>query len=122
MAKKPKIVEVVVAANMERFWHCEDPEILLEGPAGTGKTFTMLLRIVYLAEKYPGARFLLCRKVRKDMTDSILVTLERDVLSGRDDEILEGPGREHRHSYRFQNGSELVLGGLSEVEGTFSGI
>lgn len=89
----------------------EDPEVLLVGAAGTGKTLAILLKLNRLMWQHPSARALIVRKVRADLAQSILVTYERDVL-GFDNPICAGVGREHRQSYRYPNGSEVVVGGM----------
>jgi PBSX family phage terminase large subunit len=88
-----------------------DPEVLLCGPAGSGKTLAILHKINRRMWEYPGARTLIVRKVRADLAQSILVTYERDVL-GLDNPICAGVLRENRLSYRYPNGSEVVVGGM----------
>jgi phage terminase large subunit len=100
-------------------WKSRAPEILIEGPAGTGKTRGVLQKIVALGDRYARSRHLLCRKTRASMTQSVLVTLEEKVLPAGHP-TLRGPGREHRQSYVLPNGSELVIGGLDHPERTFS--
>jgi PBSX family phage terminase large subunit len=88
-----------------------DPEILLAGPAGTGKTVAILKRVNDLMWEYPGARALFVRKVRADLAQSVLVTFERDIL-GLDNPICAGVQRASRLSYRYPNGSEIAVGGM----------
>lgn len=88
-----------------------DPEILLCGPAGSGKTLAILHKINRAMWDWPGARTLIVRKVRADLAQSVLVTYERDVL-GQDNPICAGVLRENRMSYRYPNGSEIVVGGM----------
>lgn len=88
-----------------------DPEVILTGAAGTGKTLAWLLKIHTLAWKYPGVRILIARKVRKDLVQSVLVTFERDIL-GVDNPICAGVQRAYRQSYNYPNGSEIVLAGM----------
>jgi phage terminase large subunit len=87
------------------------PEVLLVGPAGTGKTLGVLVLIDRLMRTYPGARALVVRKVRADLAQSVLVTYEQDVM-GVDHPIVTGVKRESRQSYRYPNGSEIVVGGM----------
>jgi len=101
-------------------FHCRDTEILIEGPAGTGKTRAILEKIHFLCEyKYPGMRALVCRKTRKSLTESALVTFEEKVLPA-DSAVKAGPSRGHRDVYRYANGSEIVIGGLDYPERLFS--
>lgn len=88
-----------------------DEEILLVGAAGTGKTLAWLTKVHHIAQTYPGARIAIVRKVRADLAQTVLVTFERDVL-GLDNPICQGVRRENRQSYRYPNGSEIVVGGM----------
>lgn len=97
-----------------------DPEVLIEGPAGTGKTLSVCVKAIRIADKYPGARVLFVRKTRASLSETVLVTLERDVF-GPQSPTIRGSHRSHRDSYRFDNGSSIVLGGLDKVEKIMSG-
>jgi phage terminase large subunit len=59
---------------------CRDPEVLIEGPAGTGKTRAVLEYVNYLCENNDNIRVLMFRKTRASMTESVLVTYEDEVL------------------------------------------
>lgn len=94
-------------------WSCRDQEIVIEGPAGTGKTRAALEKAHYCAMKYPGSRILLCRKTRESMTQTALVTFEEKVVPPTSP-VLVGPQRSLRQSYKYPNGSEIVVGGLDK--------
>lgn len=94
-------------------------EIILEGPADTGKSRACLEKIHICASKYPGARFLIVRKTRKSLTDSALVTFEERVLPEASP-VKAGPKRDQRHSYRYPNGSEIVIGGMDDPDKVMS--
>jgi hypothetical protein len=87
------------------------PEVLLSGPAGTGKTRAVLEKLHLCAEKYPGMRGLICRKTRVSLTESALVTWEQHVVP-EGHAILAGASRATRKSYCYPNGSVVVVGGL----------
>lgn len=91
--------------------YCRDLEVLIEGPAGTGKTRAVLEKIHLCASKYPGMRALLVRKTRQSMTQSVLVTFETQVMPERSP-MRDGPSRSSRTTYRYANGSEIVIGGI----------
>lgn len=87
-------------------------EVLLSGPAGTGKTYSNLLKLLWFCGEYPGARVLMLRKTRKSLAESAMVTLER---------ILHGAGllgrpveRTHRHEYKLPRRSVIVVGGMDD--------
>lgn len=125
MSKKAKTIVtaegrpyIAFGAAFELFY-CHDPEVLIEGPAGTGKSRAVLEKAHRLASENPGLRVLLVRKTRKSMSESTLVTFEEKVLPAGS-ALLRGPGRETRQSYVYPNGSTLVLGGLDRVSKVMS--
>lgn len=89
------------------------------GPAGTGKTRAVATKIFLRANKYPRSRHLICRQTRKSCTDTCLVTWEDEVLPPGH-ESRGKTSRTSRHSYRFANGSEVVVGGLDDPQKLFS--
>lgn len=95
-------------------WRCRDDEILIEGPAGTGKTRAILEKVHFCMLKYPGARALLVRKTRESLNETVLVTLEEKVLPAGSP-ALRGPARRLRQLYRFPNGSIIVVGGMDKL-------
>lgn len=102
-----------------QLWLSREPEVLIEGPAGTGKSRGILEKLLARADKYPRSRHLICRKTRASMTESILVTLEEKVLPPGSP-IKSGPARMQRQAYHLPNGSSIVVGGLDNPERTFS--
>jgi hypothetical protein len=94
---------------------CRERELIVVGPADTGKTRTIFEKIHRALELYPGARVLYCRKTRASCTDTGLVTFEDRVLPPGH-YLRRGPKRDQRHSYRYANGAELVVGGLDDME------
>jgi len=90
--------------------YCRDPEVLLSGPAGTGKSRAALEKLNLLAIKYPGFRGLLVRKTRESLLQSALVTFETEVLVPTQARYFFGKGE-----WRYRNGSVIVTGGLDKV-------
>ena len=91
---------------------CTLPEVCIEGPAGTGKSFGILWRLDQLAKTYDGCRILIVRKTRESLNESALKTLEQDVL-GIDNPIIPRGQRFARHNYRYPNGSEIIVAGMT---------
>lgn len=95
-------------------------ESLCVGPAGTGKTFSVLWMIHEAACAFPGLRILIVRQTRVSLSDSVMQTFERDILPayGMDYgiRISLGAGRRNRTSYRYPNGTEIVLGGMDRPD------
>ena len=99
--------------------YARDSEVMLSGPAGTGKSRVSLEKLHIIAEKYPGTRQLIARKTRESLSESVLVTYEdkvlpvgHPVLSGRSGKRV---ARRNRSSYIYPNGSEVILGGLDQI-------
>ncbi len=89
------------------------PELVICGPAGTGKTYPVWAVIHDLCKSYP-LRVLALRATRASLTESVLVTYEEEVLA-RDgwSHIADGAGRAHRTSYVYpHSGATIVPAGL----------
>ena len=99
---------------------CRQPEVLIEGPSGTGKSRAVLEKINAFAMRYPGSRYLITRASRASMSETVLVTFEKIVLAGQP-HIADGPLRYCRQSYRYPNGSEVVTGGMDNADRIMSG-
>jgi PBSX family phage terminase large subunit len=96
-------------------WRCKDPEILIEGPQGTGKTLAILHKLNALCFRFPGCRILMVRKTRESMTESVLADLEKDVF--KDDPAypeFKNRQRSHRREYTYPNGSQIVVRGMED--------
>ncbi len=107
------------AANAAAY-NSRESEILLAGPAGTGKSYVLLAKCLTLLDKYPGCRGLFCRGTRASLTQSGLVTWEK--ILGPDHPVLtrRPVTRRVRQSYELPNGSELVVAGLDDPGKTLS--
>ncbi len=89
-----------------------DPELVMSGAAGTGKSLACLTKLHRIASHHKWARILIVRKTRVSLTDSGLVTFERYVLGEQHPLVTNGASRAVRHSYVYPNGSEIVIGGM----------
>lgn len=91
------------------------PEVLLSGPAGTGKSRALLERLLVMALRYPGMRGLIVRKTLASLGSTALVTWREHVAK---EAIATGIVRFYGGSpaeapqYRFTNGSILSVGGI----------
>jgi len=87
-------------------------DVALVGPAGTGKSFAALYKLHQLARNNAGFRGLIARKTRASLSNTGLVTFERNVLGLDHRLVREGPQRRNRQVYSYRNGSEIDIGGL----------
>jgi len=65
-----------------QLWEGRWDEVLLSGPAGTGKSRACLEKGYAIAWLYPGSRGLIVRKTRRSITQSTMVTFAEKVLPG----------------------------------------
>lgn len=96
------------------------PEILISGPAGTGKSRACLEKVHLACMKYPGCRWLVARKVRRTLSETAMVTLEQHVIPPGFPLRNPNQQRTNRHSYVYPNGSEIVLGGFDDSQKVMS--
>lgn len=107
-------------ASAELFKHHE-PEVVVSGPAGTGKTYCALWRLHLCALKYPGMRGIMLRKVQEDLTASALVTYQERVLGAGKWAVRPFGGSKLKPAgFQYANGSELMIGGLDKADKVMS--
>lgn len=100
----------------KELFYCKADEILIEGPAGTGKSRAVLEKLLACGMKYDNIRILIMRKTRASMTESVLVTFEEKVLPGVLEHVKQGADRAHRKRYTLPNGSTIVIGGMDKAD------
>lgn len=94
-------------------FYSKAPELVLSGPAGTGKSRACLEKLHLCALKYPGMRGLIIRKTRESLSEAALVTYEDKVLHAYDP-LHDGARRNFRQVYHYPHTSEIVVGGLDK--------
>lgn len=91
--------------------YSHEPEVVISGPAGTGKTRTSLEKLYILLHKYRRLRVLMARKTRASLTQSAMVTFENEVIPPGANVIW----RTGEQEYRFPDTeSVLVVGGMDK--------
>jgi PBSX family phage terminase large subunit len=95
-----------------------DPEVLLSGPAGTGKSRACLEKLHAMMLLNPGARGLIVRKTAVSLTSSGLVTFRefvgKEAIASGEVRFYGGSAQEAA-SYRYGNGSSITIGGLDKA-------
>ncbi|MGW6747632.1 phage terminase large subunit [Streptomyces sp. NPDC055006] len=98
---------------------CRDSEVVIAGPAGTGKSLAALFRVHLAALNNPGIRCLIVRKTAVSLGSTTLVTYEKKVAA---DTLARGVVRWFGGSpreapcYRYSNESVIVVGGMDKPE------
>src|SRR5581483_9228670 len=94
-------------------------EVILDGPAGTGKTVSALYRLHLAALKNPGIRCLIVRKTAVSLGSTTLVTYEKKVAKGALAERVVrwyGGSPKEAAAFKYSNGSCIVVGGMDKPE------
>lgn len=96
-------------------FEAREDEVLVSGPAGTGKSRACLEKIFSVCILTPNTRALLLRKTLRSLGSTALVTWRNFVIK----EALEtgyvvyyGGSSQEAAQYRFKNGSTVTIGGL----------
>ena len=105
--------------NIKRIFENQSREVLVQGPARTGKSLGLLEKCYLAACKYPNSRSLLIRKTRASMSESVLQLLEDDVIP-RGAPWRSGARRSMRDQYRLPNGSIIVPIGMDHTDKVMS--
>lgn len=92
-------------------------ELLLSGPAGTGKSRACLEKLHVQALKYPGMRAVMLRKTQTSLGSTGLVTFREKVAV----EAIEngtvrwyGGSQQEAAAYKYSNGSVINIGGMDK--------
>lgn len=97
---------------------CRDSEVLLSGPAGTGKSRACLEKLNLLALMNKGMRGLIVRKTAVSLTSTALVTWREHVVKEAldvGDVYFYGGSSQEAAQYRYTNGSTITVGGLDKA-------
>ena len=107
-AKAPENCPYRPIGVLKTFFAARDREIVLEGPADTGKSRACLEKINTALIKYPKARAAIVRKTRKSLRTSAQETFEKFVVP----QGLVRPWNDEE--YRYQNKSKIFLLGMDD--------
>src|SRR3990167_2646795 len=85
---------------------------ILSGPSETGKTIAALSLVNRLAWEYAGCQGVILRKLKVDLTPTVLQTFEKKILGP--DTPVDTFGGEHPQWYDYPNGSRVWVAGLDD--------
>jgi PBSX family phage terminase large subunit len=98
-------------------------EVLVSGPAGTGKSRACLEKLHRASMLTSGLRCLIVRKTAVSLTSTALVTFREHVAK----EAIEvghiewyGGSTQEAAAYRYSNGSTIVVGGMDKAQKVMS--
>jgi phage terminase large subunit len=98
-----------------QLWKCRAPEVIIAGPAETGKTYACLMRLHAYLWKHPRTQGAMLRKEYAALVASALQTYRKKIIR-EDDQENPCPcipyGGEKPEWFDYPNGSRLWIGGL----------
>lgn len=94
-------------------------EVILEGPAETGKTYAALQFMDRLARKYPNARGAIVRQYHVDLASTVLNIYNREFVTPYGD--IEKFGGESVEFYTYPNGTRIWTAGMDRPGKVLSG-
>lgn len=95
-----------------------DPEVILSGPAETGKTLAACWKAHLICLKYPGAQGALVRKTYASIPGTVYQTMKR-VIEGAPVESYGGDNKPEKLIY--SNGSVIWVAGMDKPDRILSG-
>lgn len=96
--------------NVSRLFTSKEEEVILSGPAGTGKSRGNLEYLNYWAMEVPKCRQLILRKTRRSLTESAMTTFEQKVLHPAQGVYFSSS----KQQYQYPNGSIVAVGGMDK--------
>lgn len=115
----PTVVRYEPRGAARQLFTTRASEVLLDGPAGTGKSLACLFRLHLAALKHPGIRCLIVRKTAVSLGSTTLVTFENQVAAAAlAERVVRWYGGSPREApaYKYANGSRIVVGGMDKPE------
>jgi PBSX family phage terminase large subunit len=104
--------------NSKKLFGCRDPEVVMSGPAGTGKSRACLEKLNAVALKYPGMRGLIVRKTATSLGSTALVTFKNFVIKealANETVRFYGGSAQESAQYIYSNGSRITVGGMDKA-------
>lgn len=102
----------------KEIFKARDKEVLISGPAGTGKSRACLEKLYATALATPGFKGLITRKTLSSLGPSALETWRNFVVTEAMQTgtvVYYGGSKEEPPQYRFKNGSKVIIGGLDKA-------
>lgn len=116
---EPTVVRYEPRGAALQLFKTRGSEVVIAGPAGTGKSLACLYRVHLAALQNPGVRALIVRKFAVSLGSTTLVTFEKKVAAEAIAQGLVkwfGGSAREAACYRYTNGSTIVVGGLDKPE------
>lgn len=97
-----------------------DPDVMICGPAGTGKTVAAVWKLHFICMKYPGARCLMARKTLEALKSGGLASYQGRVQPERYGVYPFGGNKFFPAEFRYPNGSKILVVGMDKADKVLS--
>lgn len=91
---------------------CEDLEVAIDGPAGTGKTISALYKTHIILSMFPGAKGLIARKTSTALAGSAIASYKEHIIHPSENILFFHGNKIKPSAFEYPNGSVLVVNGL----------
>lgn len=97
-----------------------DPDVMIVGAAGTGKTVAAVWKIHFVAMKYPGSRILMARKTLEALKSGAMATYRNDLVPSNYGVVEYGGSKFNPAEFRYPNGSVIIPVGMDKADKVLS--
>jgi len=111
------VINFEVFGGAREFVNCQAPEVMIHGPAETGKTIAALYKLHVAASTYKNASIVICRKTLSSTYSTVLQTFINKVLPLEDELASYGItayGGEKPEWYDYPTGARIWLAGMDK--------
>lgn len=98
-------------------WRSKDHEVIICGPAETGKTYAALNLLDTRMWKYKGAQAAIVRKTYKSALPSVIQTYAKKVIN---QDVVQAYGGERPEWFDYPNGSRVWVAGMDNADKVLS--
>lgn len=113
----PRGIDYRFRGSAERLQSCKAQEVMISGPAETGKTIACLTRLHNIACRFPGAQLVIVRKTYQSTVSSVVQSFIKKIMpkSG-----VTPYGGERPSWFDYANGSRIWIGGMDNPDKVLS--
>jgi len=109
---------VELRGGAKELWKCKDHEVIIVGPAETGKTFGALSKLHALMWLFAGSQGVIIRKTYKSTIASVVQTFTKKIILP--DSGVTVYGKEKPEWFDYPNGSRVWVGGMDSSDKVLS--
>ena len=122
MSEETRTLNYQAYGGALELWNCREHEVLIHGPADTGKSRVCLQKVDALCRLYPKTHALFVRRHRSDMKDTVVQSLVQGVYGGDEQAVgVTRIGGVNPFEFHYDNGSIIRLRGMDDGSKSLGG-